>query len=48
MEIIVTLLCTLAIMGSHLFFLFEHKAIYTKLEELEKKIDDLKSTDSNF
>jgi hypothetical protein len=47
MEIVVTLLCTLAIMGSHLFFLFEHKAIYTKLEELEKKIDDLKRTNSN-
>lgn len=48
MEIVVTLLCTLAIMGSHLFFIFEHKAIYTKLKELEKKIDNLKSTDSNF
>lgn len=46
--LIVILVCFLAIMGSHLFFLFEHKAIYTKLKELEKKIDGLKSTDSNF
>ena len=47
MEIVVTLLCTLAIMGSHLFFISEHKAIYNKLEELEKKIDALKRTNSN-
>lgn len=47
MEIVVTLLCTLVIMVSHLFFIFEHKAIYNKLEELEKKIDNLKRTNSN-
>lgn len=48
MEIVVILLCTLAIMGSHLFFIYEHKSIYEKLEEIEKKIEKLKGANSNI
>jgi len=37
-------ICFLAIMGSHVY---EHKDIYEKLEEIEKKIEELKRTNSN-
>lgn len=48
MEIVVILVCFLAIMGSHLFFIYEHKGIYEKLEEIEKKIEKLKGANSNI
>lgn len=45
--LIVILVCFLAIMGSHVFFIYENKDIYEKLEEIEKKIEELKRTNSN-
>lgn len=46
--LIVILVCFLAIMGSHVFFIYEHKSIYEKLEEIEKKIEELKGANSNI
>ena len=45
---IVILVCFLAIMGSHMFFIYEHKCIYEKLEEIERKIEELKGVNSNI
>lgn len=42
------LICFLAIMGSHVFFIYEHKGIYEKLEEIEKEIKKLKGANSNI
>lgn len=44
----IILVCFLAIMGSHVFFIYEHKGIYEKLEEIEKKIEELKGVNSNI
>ena len=41
MEIITTLLCTMAILGSHMFFIMEIKGIVKMLGEIYKKINEL-------